>query len=150
MDIGDIITPQDIIPNLVATTKSEVITELAQRMSQNHPELEFNKLVNLVIEREKLGSTAESWFAMPHCRHPDATRMYAVFGRSLDGIEYEADKAPVYIVVMFVVPDEASSEYLKLISRLIDLIKQDWFRDAVMRLPADVDPELLYRLIKDG
>lgn len=77
-------------------------------------------VVGLVMKREQIANTAigRGW-ACPHARVPYDEDLMCVVGWSPTGIDYGApDKKPVFLIVMYLVPDNQRNHYLKEISIL--------------------------------
>ena len=58
MKILDILPPEHVVADLSGTNKLEVLDELAGVLAAHHPEIPKDRLVEVLLEREKLGSTA--------------------------------------------------------------------------------------------
>jgi len=109
MTLGQLLTPAQIVPELTGRDRWSVLQELTGRLfeldlvPQEHRELILKRL----YEREELITTGiGSGVAIPHALCPHSRHIVAAFGRSREGIDFEAfDKAPVHIVVLFIVPE---------------------------------------------
>lgn len=73
-----------------------------------------------VLEREATATTAMgNGIAIPHAKTAGVETPTVVFGRSQRGIDYETpDDEPVDIVLLLLVPTDASDTHLTLLSRL--------------------------------
>lgn len=97
-------------------------------------------VVGFVMEREGEVSTAlgKGW-ACPHARVPYDEDLMCVIGWSPTGIAYEApDGQPVVLVVMYLVPENQRSHYLREISQLARALEGDPKVDA-LRQAKDLD-----------
>ena len=77
-------------------------------------------IVNATMERERLGSTGVgSGVALPHARIDGLDRVYTVFARLEDPMDYEAvDDVPVDLVVFLVAPsDRALAQFSRRLRR---------------------------------
>ena len=63
MKILDILEPEAIVPEMRATSKREALQELAGVLAARHPEISESRLVDVLLDREDLGSTTvvNSW-----------------------------------------------------------------------------------------
>ncbi|HED37892.1 MAG TPA: PTS sugar transporter subunit IIA, partial [Ignavibacteria bacterium] len=79
----------------------------------------------LVLAREKnTVSALGKSFACPHARVPYDEDLICSIGWSPEGIEYGAsDHLPVYIIIMYLVPDNQRNHYLKEISILAKVLQ---------------------------
>ena len=83
MKITEILSPEMVVAQLRGGTKAEVLTELAQCLCKAHPEIPFERLLGVLNERERLGSTAiGDGIAIPHGKLRGITQILGVFGRS--------------------------------------------------------------------
>jgi len=96
MKLADFLEVETVIPTLKANTKQDVIKELADNISNVHPNINNERLTEALLDREKLCSTAlDSRVAVPHAKISGITEIILGFGRSLEGIVFESlDKKP--------------------------------------------------------
>lgn len=148
MKIEDILTPDMVVAELAATTKAGVLDELASLVASRHPEIDRARLVEALEEREKLNTTAVGdGVAMPHGRLPGLRRVFAAFGRSSRGVDFQAiDSKPSYFFFLLVAPEESAGAHLKALARMSRLAKDEGFRSRLREAP---DAEALYRVIRE-
>ncbi|RME52214.1 MAG: PTS sugar transporter subunit IIA [Deltaproteobacteria bacterium] len=146
MKLSDILSPEAICTNLVSRDKEGVLRELVDHLAKVHPEIDRERLVEVLLARERLGSTGlEHGVAIPHGKLPGIDRILACFGRSLDGVPFEAmDGKPSHIFFLLVAPENSAGTHLKVLARVSRLVKERSFRERLMR--ADSREEL-YELI---
>ena len=71
MNITDFLSPGDILPDLSGNSMDDVLRELAQHLVTSKRVSDTDQLVEILIEREKLGSTGiGNGVAIPHGRLP--------------------------------------------------------------------------------
>lgn len=148
MKILDILAPEAIVPALKATTKPDTLQELATRLATLHPEIDGARLVQVLLDREGLGSTAiGEGIAIPHGKLPGVTNVVAAFGRSEAGIDFDSlDGNPTRLFFLLVAPEDSAGIHLKALARVSRLLKDKGFRD---RLAAGGTPEQLFTIIKE-
>ncbi len=109
MTLGQLLTDDQIVPDLIGRDRWSVLGELTARLFELDlvPEAHRSLTVERLHERESLITTGiGSGVAIPHALCPYSRHIVAAFGRSREGIEFDAfDKAPVHIVVLFIVPE---------------------------------------------
>src|SRR5687767_2101092 len=89
MMIVDILSEDLIIPNLRGRTRDEALSELVERISKLHEDVDEKLALNLLIDRERIGSTGiGNGIAIPHAKLPKIQRAIACFARSLEGVEF--------------------------------------------------------------
>jgi len=134
MKITEILRENDIIAELAAATKDEVLQELAGELARRHPDLDPVELVKVLQERERLGSTGiGDGIAIPHGKLKGIGRLLMLFGRSRNGIDYDSlDGRPAYLFFLLLAPDEAVGSHLKLLARMSRLLKDGAVRKGLM------------------
>jgi PTS system nitrogen regulatory IIA component len=148
MKITEILTPEMIVAQLRGGTKPEVLTELAETLCKEHKEIAFDRLLGVLNERERLGSTAiGDGIAIPHGKLRGITKILGVFGRSPGGVDFESlDGNPTHLFFLLVAPEDSASLHLKALARVSRLFKDGSFRQ---RLLDAADGAELYRLLKE-
>jgi len=148
MRIEDILAPELVIANLVASTKAGVLDELASAVAGQHPDIDRGRLVEALDERERLNSTAlGEGVAIPHGKLPGLRRVFAAFGRSPAGVDFQSlDGKPTHLFFLLVAPEESAGAHLKALARISRLLKDDAFRARLREAP---DAEALYRTIRE-
>src|SRR5262245_52716495 len=99
MKILDILAPEAIIPEMRATTKAAALEELAGVLASRHPAIDGARLVQVLTDREALGSTAiGEGIAIPHGKLGGVPSVVAAFGRSPQGIPFDSlDGNPTHL-----------------------------------------------------
>lgn len=148
MKIAELLRPDTIVSDLQATEKSEVLNELAQTLVQVHQHLDTEDVVEVLEERERLGSTGiGDGVAIPHGKLKDIKDLLLCFGRSEEGVEFEAmDGKPAYLFFLLLAPEDSVGVHLKTLARISKLLKRSHLRQ---RLHEAQDAESLYQLIVD-
>jgi nitrogen PTS system EIIA component len=148
MKILDILAPEAIIPALRASTKSDALQEIATMLATLHPEIDRARLVQVLQDREALGSTAiGEGIAIPHGKLPGVANVVAAFGRSDAGLDFDSlDGKPTHLFFLLVAPEDSAGAHLKALARVSRLLKDKAFRD---RLAAGGTAEQLFAIIKE-
>jgi mannitol/fructose-specific phosphotransferase system IIA component (Ntr-type) len=132
MKLTDFVVPKAIIANLQATDRNGVIRELVKALSTAGvvAEGDAEALAKAVIQRENKGSTGfGKGVAVPHVKHPKATRIMAAIGRSAQGVDFAAlDRAPVYAVVLLLSPLDNPDGHLQAMENIFRHLQRDNFR----------------------
>src|SRR5258706_7226592 len=115
MKILDILPPENILADLQGTSKLAVLEELAGSLAEHHPAISKQRLVDVLLEREKLGSTAiGEGIAIPHGKLPKLSGVVAAFGRSRAGVDFQSlDGGLTQLFFLLVAPEDASVAHLK-------------------------------------
>ena len=130
MKIMDSLVRDAVILNLGVRTKREVLAEMAAALAKVEPQIEAERLLEVLLEREALQSTGiGEGVAIPHGKLAGLDRLVATFARSPEGVDFEAiDGQPTYHFFLLVVPEHSGGQYLKALARI-----SRFFRDAAFR-----------------
>ena len=118
--------PNLFLPNLAAEFKEELIEELLAGLSKERPEIECVCIRDLLLARERLGTTAlGKGLAVPHVRTALVTTLTVVIGLSAAGINYSApDKKKVHVFFLVLGPHEDPSNlYLSFLASIVKAFK---------------------------
>lgn len=149
MKILDILTSEALVaPDLAGADKTAVLRELARHLAQAHPGLDADRLVEVLWERERLGSTAiGDGIAIPHGKLPGLSGVIGAFGRHPAGVDFESlDGSPTHLFFLLVAPEDSVGQHLKALARVSRLLKDRAFRDRLLAAP---DRSALFRLIRE-
>jgi PTS system nitrogen regulatory IIA component len=148
MKITEILEPGAVIADMRATSKSDALEELAGVVAKRHPTIDRERLVDVLHEREELGSTAiGEGIAIPHGKMPGLSNVVAVFGRSLKGVEFDSlDGGPTRLFFLLVAPEDSAGAHLKALARISRLLKD---RDFRTRLLEASSPDTLFAAIRE-
>jgi PTS system nitrogen regulatory IIA component len=147
MELGDILSPEGVIPSLKAKSKKLALQELAQKASQQTG-LASRDLFDAMLQRERLGSTGMGrGVAIPHVKFRNLERLHCLFARLDEAIDYEAlDNEPVDIIFLLIAPEHASGDHLKALARISRLIREP---RALERLRASKDRTALFAILTE-
>lgn len=146
--ILDLLAPSAIVPELKANTKKGVLEELVTLLVQDKKVSDMGGAVQILLEREKLGSTGiGQGIAIPHAKTDQAKTVVAAFGLSRKGISFDSlDGDPVHIVFLLIAPPDAAATHLKALARISRMLKDKFFRQSLRE--AKTTDEVL-RLIRE-
>jgi PTS system nitrogen regulatory IIA component len=130
MKIMEILARDAVILDLGVRTKREVLAEMAAALAKVEPQIEADRLLEVLLEREALQSTGiGEGVAIPHGKLAGLDRLVATFARSREGIDFESiDGQPTQHFFLLVVPERSGGQYLKALARI-----SRFFRDAAFR-----------------
>jgi PTS system nitrogen regulatory IIA component len=143
MRIEDVLKESCIIAELKGRDKRSVIYELARVLKDAGLIEEIDKVAEVLLERERLGSTGiGDGVAIPHGKMKGLKTILCAFGRSKEGVEFDAvDGKPVHLFFLLIAPEDAASLHLKMLSRVSRLFRDPSFRK---RLLAKADLHEIY------
>ena len=130
MKIMDILVRDAVILDLGVRTKREVLAEMAAALAKVEPQIEADRLLEVLLEREALQSTGiGEGVAIPHGKLAGLDRLVATFARSAEGVDFDSiDGQATQHFFLLVVPEHSGGQYLKALARI-----SRFFRDASFR-----------------
>ena len=148
MKIAEFLSPKAVVAQLSAQSKPDVLAEMSRSLVAAHPELDAARLVEVLQERERLGSTGiGEGVAIPHGKLPGLPQLMASFGVARDGVDFEAiDGKPTYLFFALVAPENSAGIHLKALARISRLFKNPAFRQSILGAES---PEEIFRLIEE-
>lgn len=149
MKISQILTKECILAHVNAKTKDDVILELSALLAERHKNLASEQIVQVLTEREKLGSTGiGNGVAIPHGKIPGIEQIITAFGRSLEGVDFDSqDGKPAHLFFVLLAPENAASLHLKALARLSRLLKDVNFRNKLIE--AKTQDEIYQEIISE-
>ena len=148
MKIVDYLTENDVLSRLHASSREGVIQEMVAHLTESGKIDDPEGLVNILLDREMLGSTGIGHgVAIPHGRLSGLNEILLVFGRSPDGVDFDAhDGEAVNIFFLLVAPEDSAGLHLKTLARISRIVKNPECRQAL--LDSD-DKGTLYNTIEE-
>lgn len=146
MKIVEFLRPDAVIANLSGQTGQAVLAELCRPLAAQQ-RVDAQKLVETLLEREKLGSTGiGEGVAIPHGKVGALASLTASFGRSVQGIDFRAiDGRPTHLFFTLFAPENSAGAHLKALARISRIFKNPAFRESIMRA---ADAAEIFRLIE--
>jgi nitrogen PTS system EIIA component len=134
MKLLDILPKKSIIPDLKGRTKKQVLEELIDGLLQEKPELDRERLMAVLLERERLGSTGiGDGIAIPHGKIRDLNQLILTFGKSVAGVDFESmDGKPVHLFFLLVAPENCTGIHLRALARIARLLKNALVRKRLV------------------
>jgi len=136
MTIGEVLEESCILAALQGVTKKDVLGELVGALKKANFIKNEQEVLNVILEREKLGSTGiGDGVAIPHGKLKGIRKIVCVFGRSLQGVDFDSvDQKPAHIFFLLLAPENSASLHLKMLSRISKLLRDPSFRKRLMEL----------------
>ncbi|MDG1437447.1 MAG: PTS IIA-like nitrogen regulatory protein PtsN, partial [Emcibacteraceae bacterium] len=118
-DISDLINQNNIIPNLKAASKKQLLQEL-ENITNQKCEKPLNDVASTLMERERLGSTGVGHgVAIPHGRFSDLDQIMGFFVKLDKPLNFDSlDDQPVDLVFLLLVPEDAGADHLKALAKI--------------------------------
>ncbi len=135
MSLASLLTSEQIIPEMKATERWPAIVELIDLLGQQGkiaPESRDNILAALKQREETMSTGIGFGIAIPHASSDAVSEVVAAFGRSSQGIEFDAlDNAPVKFVVLFIVPKNQFQTHLRTLAAIAKFLNDRSVREGL-------------------
>src|SRR5882757_10925914 len=150
MNLGDILGPDNILPELQASNRWEAIDELISLLvtrGKIKPE-NREQIAAVVKKRETSMSTGIGFgIGIPHASTDLIYDVVGALGRSKKGISFDAlDNQPVNLVMLFLVPQGQFQKHLHTLAHIAKLLHRAEFRTALEQAP---DAATMLNIIRD-
>ncbi len=146
MKMNDILKPEAVIFELKAQDKISVIQELSEALHKINHQVRKEDISETLNKREELGSTGiGSGVAIPHGKLNKIETITAAFGRSSEGIDFDAQDGELsHLFFALIAPENSAGQHLKALAKLSRLLKSLAFREALLNAKSE---EQLYEMI---
>ncbi|HVP78003.1 MAG TPA: PTS sugar transporter subunit IIA [Thermodesulfobacteriota bacterium] len=134
MKIMDYLDEERVISDLQGKDKPSILKELSSVLVKPCQVVSVEELLQVLLEREKLGSTGiGEGIAIPHGRLKKLRNFFISFGRSLKGVDFDSiDGKPTQLFFLVMAPENSAVENLKLLSRIVALLKESSFKKRLI------------------
>src|SRR5437660_12894031 len=150
MNLGDILSPAQIVSEMQAANRWEAIDELINNLVQTGKiKVEnLDPIAAVVKKRETSMSTGIGFgIGIPHASTDLIYEVVGAFGRSKRGVNFDAlSNQPVNLVMLFLVPQGQFQKHLHTLANIAKLLHRADFRQSLEQAP---DAESMLRTIRD-
>jgi fructose-specific phosphotransferase system IIA component len=150
MELGDILTQEQIITDLQASNRWEAIDELISNLAATGKikPSDHDAIATVVKKRESSMSTGIGFgIGIPHASTDLINEVVGALGRSRKGVSFEAlDNQPVNLVMLFLVPQGQFQKHLHTLANIAKLLHRAEFRQALEQAP---DAQAMLQIIRD-
>jgi mannitol/fructose-specific phosphotransferase system IIA component (Ntr-type) len=143
--LAELLPPDHVRLNLEAATPEEALRELVSVLKLHEKARAL--ILNLLTEREKLGSTGiGKGIAIPHCRSLILSKLTLAVGRFPQGVPFDAlDKKPSHLFFLVAAPPrDKGNQYLLTLGAIAKVAKDMGRNDKLCT--AQTPEEFLARL----
>src|SRR5215813_7624518 len=150
MNLGDILGPENILPDLQATNRWEAIEEMISNLvGTSKVRAEDRDAIAAVVKKRETSMSTGIGFGVgiPHASTDLIYDVVAALGRSKKGVNFDAlDNQPVFLVVLFMVPQGQFQKHLHTLANIAKLLHRAEFRQALEQAP---DSDSMLQIIRD-
>src|SRR5690242_3350373 len=151
MDLGDILTKEQIITDLQAADRWQAIDELIKNLvSTGKIKAEHHDAIAAVVKKRESSMSTGIGFGIgiPHASTDLIGEVVGALGRSKKGVNFDAlDNQPVNLVMLFLVPQGQFQKHLHTLANIAKLLHKAEFRTALEQAP---DAEAMCRIIQES
>jgi len=149
MDLGDILSKQQIITDLRAANRWDAIDELIENLvvTGKIKAGDRDAIAAVVKKRESSMSTGIGFgIGIPHASTDLIYEVVGALGRSNKGVNFDAlDNQPVHLVMLFLVPQGQFQKHLHTLANIAKLLHNAEFRQALEQAP---DADTMLQIIR--
>ena len=135
MSLATLLSAEQIIPEMKAVERWSAIVELIDllvSLGKIKPEDRDSILASLKQREETMSTGIGFGIAIPHASSDRIDEVVASFGRSSQGIEFDAlDNAPVKFVVLFIVPKNQFQTHLRTLASIAKFLNDRSVRESL-------------------
>jgi fructose PTS system EIIBC or EIIC component len=133
MRLSELLNADAISLRLKAKTKREALVELVELLEAAHGFDSKGEILDRVTRREAMMTTGiGNGIAIPHGKARAVDRMAAACAVAPEGLDFESeDGHPVYLLVLFVSPENATTLHVRVLANLSRLLKEESVRKSL-------------------
>jgi len=130
MRLGEYLHRELVLPDLQATTKAAVLSEMTAALAAFDPTVDADTALGVLLEREGLGTTGiGDGVAIPHGKMAQLDHILVCVGRSIGGVDFAAlDYKPCTIFFLVLAPEQVTGMHLRILAHISRLLKDESFR----------------------
>lgn len=143
----EILSPEGIIAGMRATSKKQVLQELARVAGQLTGEND-RSIFEVLLDRERLGSTGVGrGVAIPHGKLSSLRGIFGLFARLQRPVDFESiDDQPVDLIFLLLAPEASGAEHLKALAKVSRLLRDEGLCE---KLRGCDSADAIYALLSD-
>ena len=134
MSLLDILSVKSTLVGLKGFSKDEIIEELVDSLEVGSAFADRDKVLQAVLEREKIMSTGiGDGIAIPHGKSDAVTELSAALGIHKRGVDFDAlDGEPTFVFFLLLSPANVSGPHIKALARISRMLKNDNFKKKLI------------------
>jgi len=148
MNLTEILKRDFILEELEARNQHEVLDELVRVFAMGGVRFDPEAMLQVLLERERLGSTGiGEGIAIPHGKLQGLDEILLSFGRSSEGIDFDAmDGKPVHLFFLLMAPENSAGLHLKILAKISRMLKDPALRNNLLQAKSK---EKIWRIIEE-
>ncbi|CAH1649768.1 Nitrogen regulatory protein [Hyphomicrobiales bacterium] len=147
MKIAQFLKPEDVICDLAAASKPQLLRALA-RIAASRVTVDEEAIASALMQREALGSTGiGDGTALPHATIAGITAPFGLFARLQKAVDFESvDEVQVTLVCLLLLPPERNAAHL---SALAAIARRLSSKESRAKLRDAKSPDALYAILTE-
>jgi PTS system nitrogen regulatory IIA component len=143
--IASLLQPEDIVLDLVVSTKGELLDAIGRHMERTHG-LPHRAVTQDLSRREQIGSTGlGDGVAIPHARFEKLDRILVAYLRLDLPIPFDApDSKPVHDFLVLLVPKQAAEEHIRILAETSRILSDRRFRGRLRQCGYPTEVKVLF------
>lgn len=139
--IDRVLSTKNILLDLKAETKLEVINALSENLVQNNNILNAGKFIADVLKRENLHSTfVGSHLAIPHGSSDTVEQPNIVVARTNKVFNWDTDVTPVRLIILFAITEqEQYLEELEILKKVAGALGEDQLVMQMLEAQSEIE-----------
>ncbi len=119
-----------------AKDKEEALKKLSELICKNRENIDKNKVFEVLMDREKLGSTGiGNHVAIPHGKLDIDENLIGAVAISNEGVDFDSiDKKPVKIFFTLISSKDATNLHLKVLAKISRLLMNKEFNEKLLNI----------------
>jgi len=150
MDLGDILSKEQIVPDLQAADRWQAIDELINNLVVTGKiKAEHREAITAVVRKRETSMSTGIGFGIgiPHASTDLIYEVVGALGRSKKGVDFNSlDNQPVHLVMLFLVPQGQFQKHLHTLANIAKMLHKSEFRQALEQAP---DGDSMLQIIRD-
>lgn len=134
-------TPALVSINSTASTKDEIIRELAELLVAEGRVTDLDAyLVDVAAREEVMATGIQGGIGIPHARSACVTAPSVAVATSVAGVPFGAPDGPAHLIFLIAAPTGADDSHLQILAAIARRVMRDEFRDALRNAtdPAEI------------
>jgi len=125
--LSELLNANAVTLRLKARAKREALVEMTDLLEAAHGFHSQGEILDRVMRREAMMTTGIGYgVAIPHGKARSVDRMAAAVGVSPEGLEFESEDGQlVHLVVLFVSPENATTQHVRVLANISRLLKEE-------------------------
>lgn len=131
MKLSFLLKPEHVFLDVPAHTREEVLVHVAERLAQQGAVRNSQDLVDLLLDRERLGATVVGEeVAIPHCKVPGLRSIVAAFCRLPEAIPFGPSQESARLFFFVLSPREQPAAHLQVLATIARLLRNPQAKKA--------------------